>query len=157
MRKLAAVEEARDVMRQGMDWGLWRWLLEKGRVREIADRATAALNEADRKVKATWSDELKRAYKELVDQPKAKRGRRPVNDPNTETADIAPEVRLAAKRVKEADDEAERTRLDAEDTFDEADRQMSTELAREGARKALETYDLREAAIRKAEMAAHGK
>jgi hypothetical protein len=157
MRKLAAVEEARAVMKEGTEWGLWRWLLEKGRVREIADRATAALDEADMHVKAGWSDDLKRAYQELVDQENRKRVRRQANDPSPETANIAPEVRLAAKRVKEADDEAERVRLDAEDTFDEAERRMSTELAREGARKALQTYDLRETAIRRAERVAHGK
>jgi len=156
MRKLAAVEEARAVMKQGMEWGLWRWLLEKQRVREIADRATAALDEADRKVKAKWSDDLKRAYQDLVDHETSKRSRRKASNSNPEAASIAAEVRLAAKMVREADDEAECARLDAEDTFDEAERRMSTELAREGSRKALETYDLREAAIRKAELAAQG-
>ena len=58
------------------------------------------------------------------------------------------------KGVKEADDTAETKRLDAEDAFDEAERRMSTAMAREGARKALETYDLHEKAIRKAEAAA---
>jgi hypothetical protein len=154
MRKLPAVEEARAVMTEGMDWGVWRWLLEKRRVREIADQATAALDEADRKVKATWSDDLKKAYQELVDQEKPKRGHRRESDRKPGTDSISPEIRLTAKRVKEADDEAERTRLDAEDTFDEADRRMSTDLAREGCRKALETYDLRESAIRKSEAAA---
>ena len=57
----------------------------------------------------------------------------------------------------QADEEAERARLDAEDTFDEAERRMSTDLAREGAGKALRTYELREAAIRKSEAASHGE
>jgi hypothetical protein len=140
MRKLAAVEEARAVMTEGMEWEVWKWLLEKGRVQEIADRATAALHEADRMVKAAWSDELKTAYKELVEQEKPKRGR-------------DPEVRLTAKKVKQAYDEGQRARVDAEDTFEEAERRMSTDLAREGARKALESYDRREHAIRKAEAA----
>jgi hypothetical protein len=141
MRKLAAVEEARAVMTEGMEWGVWKWLLEKRRVQEIADRATAALHEADRKVKASWSDELKTAYKELVEQEKPKRGRRQEKDP--EGVNIAPEVRLTAKKVKQAYDEGQRARVDAEDTFEEAERRMSTDLAREGARKALESYDLR--------------
>jgi hypothetical protein len=152
MRKLAAVQEARAVMTEGMEWGMWRWLLEKGRVQEIADRATAALDEADKKVKAAWSDDLKRAYQELVDEEKPKRGRRQEKHPKAETANIAPEV-LTAKRVKEAYDEGQRARVDAEDTFEEAEQRLSTELAREGARKALESYDLREHAIRKAEAA----
>lgn len=156
MKKLAAVEEARAMMREGIEWGLWRWLLEKGRVREMADRATAALDEADRRVKATWGNDLKKAYQELADQEKGKYARRKANDRNSELVNLSPAV-LAAKKVKEADDVAERARIDAEKTFDEAERRMSTELAREGARKALQTYDLREAAIRKAESASRGK
>jgi parvulin-like peptidyl-prolyl isomerase len=93
---------------------------------------------------------LKTAYNELVDQEKAKRGRRQEKDPKTQAAHIAPEIRLTAKKVKEAYDEGQRARRDAEDTFDEAERRMSTELAREGARKAHESYDLRERAIRAA-------
>jgi hypothetical protein len=58
----------RTIMTERTHWSVWRWLLEKERVREIADRATAALDEADKKIKATWSSDLKRAYKELVDQ-----------------------------------------------------------------------------------------
>jgi len=152
MRKLAAVEEARAVMTEGIEWGLFRWLLEKGRVREIADRATAALDEADRKAKATWSDDLKSAYNELVDQEKPKRSRRQEKDP--ESHDIPPDVRLTAEKVKAAYDEGQRARVDAEDTFDEAERSMSTDLARVGCRKALDSYDLRERAIRMAEAAA---
>jgi hypothetical protein len=157
MRKLAAVEEARSVMKDAMKWGLWKWLLEKQRVREVADRATAALDEADRRVKTTWSDDLKKAYQELADGEKRKRSRPPGKDHKTESVNVAPDVRLAAKTVKQADDEAEHARLDAEETFDEAERRMSTELAREGARKALQTYDLRETAIRKAESASRSK
>jgi len=41
--------------------------------------------------------------------------------------------------------------MDAEATFDEAEKQLSTRLAREGCRKAIESWDLHEKAIRKAE------
>jgi hypothetical protein len=41
--------------------------------------------------------------------------------------------------------------VDAEATFDEAEHRMSTHLAREGAQKAIDSWDLREKAIRKAE------
>src|SRR5208283_1853083 len=68
MRKLEAVEEARAIMTQGKEWGVFKWLMEKRKVRGIADRATAALNEAEDKVKATWSDDLKRAYNFLATQ-----------------------------------------------------------------------------------------
>jgi len=155
MRKLPAVEDARAIMTAGMDWSVWKWLLEQRRVREIADRATDALDQADRKAKAAWSDELKRAYLELADEDdKPKRARRESSKNKEERNSIDPEIMLTARRVKEADDAAECARLDAEDTFDEAERQLSASLAREGARKALETYDLREHAIRKSEAAA---
>jgi hypothetical protein len=53
--------------------------------------------------------------------------------------------------MKEADDLAYRARMDAEKTFDDAEKQLSTSLAREGCRKAIESWDLHEKAIRKAE------
>jgi hypothetical protein len=150
MRRLAAVEEARAVMTEAADWGVFRWLLEKGRVQEIADRATAALAEADRKVKADWGDTLKRAYQELVDQEKPRRAHRQEKDQRN---GIPPEIRVIARSVKEAYDKGQRARVQAEDTFDQAERRMSTDLARTGCRQALESYDLREQAIRKAQSA----
>jgi hypothetical protein len=152
MKKLPAVEESRAVMTQGLEWGVFKWLMEKRRVRQIADRATAALNEAEDNVKAEWSDELVDAYNQLVDLEEADpseahpRGKRKLQK-------IDPEVAATAKRIKEADDETERVRLDAEATFEEAEKRMSVSLTREGARKALQTYDLHEKAIRKAEAA----
>jgi len=59
-----------------------------------------------------------------------------------------------AKGVFEADEETETMRLDAEDTFAEGEKKLSVSMAREGASKALATYDLHEKAIRKAEAAA---
>jgi hypothetical protein len=63
----------------------------------------------------------------------------------------------AAKRIAEADDEAYNAHEDAEETFAEAERKMSTSMARDAARKALAAYDLHEAAIRKAEALARDK
>jgi len=143
-------------MTEAMDWSMWRWLLEKGRVREIADRATAALDAADRKAKAAWSDQLKIAYNELVDQdtqPKPSPHRQKHKENKKKENASSRETMRLARRLKEADDEAERVRLDAEDTFDQAERQMNTDLARQGAGKALKTYDLRENAIRQSEAA----
>ena len=42
MKKLPAVDEARAIMKEGMEWGVWKWLMEKKRVREIADQARTA-------------------------------------------------------------------------------------------------------------------
>ena len=155
MRKLTAVEDARTVMTEGIEWSAWKWLLEQKKVREIADRATAALDREDEKAKAAWSDDLKIAYLDLAEEEdKPKRARRQSGKKKEEGNSIDPEIRLTARRIKEADDVAERTRLDAEDTFDKAQQHMSADLAREGARKALKTYDLREHAIRKSQAAA---
>jgi hypothetical protein len=151
MRKLEAVEEARAIMTLGKEWGVFKWLMEKRKVRGIADRATAALNEAEDKVKATWSDDLKRAYNFLATQNgDAGKGKKTAKTFDPETLSIA-------QKVLEADEETERQRLEAEDTFAEGERRMSTEMARQGAGQALATYDLHEKAIRKAEAAARSK
>jgi hypothetical protein len=153
MKKLEAVEESRAIMTLGMEWGIFKWLLEKPKVRKIADRATAALNDAEDKVKATWSDDLKRAYNSLAtqngDAGKGKKGGK--------SKDFDAEVLAIAKGVFVADEETETMRLDAEDTFAEGERKLSVGMARDGARKALATYDLHEKAIRKAEAAARSK
>ena len=157
MRKLEAVEEARAIMTQGMEWGVWKWLLEKPKVRKIADRATEALNDTEDKVKATWSDDLKKAYNHLVTQNgnmgKGKRGA--TSKENAQPFDS--ELLAIAQRVLDADEETETMRLDAEDTFDEGEHRLSVSMARDGARKALATYDLHEKAIRRAEAAARPK
>ena len=153
MKKLPEVEEARSIMSQGMDWGVWKWLIEKRHVRHVADRATDALNAAEMKVKQAWPEELKQAYDALVDEDFAKDKKKKKDSFDG----IDPEMLAIARAVKEADEIAEECRLDAEDIFAEAERKMSTELARQGARKALERYDLHEKAIRKAEAAVKGK
>jgi hypothetical protein len=159
MRKLPAVEDARAIMTQGMEWGVWKWLLEKKRVRAVADEARAALDEYETKVKATWSDELKIAYNQLVSRDgDAKQARQKAKLGKKEQASkIDSQVMDAVRRVKVADDEAYNAHEDAEDVFAEAEKRMSTSGAREGARKALEAYDLHEAAIRKAEALARSK
>jgi hypothetical protein len=154
MKKIAAVEEARAIMTQGMQWGVWKWLMEKKRVRGLADEARAALDTLEMKVKLTWNDELKIAYNQLVSEDgneKRRRKSKSKNDGAATTANSNSKVTAAVKRIKEADDDAYNAHEDAEDLFAEAERKMSTSMAREAARKALEAYDLHEAAIRKAE------
>jgi hypothetical protein len=157
MHKLLAVEEARRLFNEAKDWSIWRWLLEKKRVRTTADAATAALDEADKKVKAGWSDELKKAYRELEAEAAIdgdRRAKRQYEKAREEAKDIDEAIKVLARKVREADEKAEQVRLQAEDTFALADRRVSSSLAREGAGKALLTYDLREKAIRRAEAAA---
>jgi hypothetical protein len=118
-----------------------RWLREKKRVRKTADQANAALDQLNHAVKDRWPDDIRAAYEGLVVQ-------RPNKTPPTLV--IEPPSRRATK-VKEADDAAHRARIDAEDSFDEAEKQLSTRLAREGCRKAIQSWELHEKAIRRAE------
>jgi hypothetical protein len=154
MKKLEAVENARAIMTEGLEWGVFKWLAQKPKVRRIADLATAALNTAEDSVKATWSDDLKRAFNYLAtegdENGKNKKGAKANGLPKG----IDAELLALAKGVYEADEETETMRLDAEEAFAEGERKLSVALAKEGAKKALATYDLHEAAIRKAEAAA---
>jgi hypothetical protein len=160
MKKLSEVEDAKALMNVAKDWGIWRWLLEKGRVRATADRAVDALGELEARVKASWSDDQRRAYRELeahASRDGNARGRRQYERAREEAKDVDPEIKLAVQRVKEADDAAYNARMDAEDTFDEAERRLSAALARQGAEKAIASWDLKEKAIRRAEMLARRK
>jgi hypothetical protein len=161
MQKLVLVEEAKTLLNEGKRWGVWKWLTEKRRVRETADRGTAALDDLEKKVKSTWSDDLKKAYAELAAEAALEdsgaAARRKYEKARKEAENVDPKVKLAAARVKEADDEACRARMDAERMFDEAERRLSAGMAREAAQVAIDAYDLREKAIRKAEAAARPK
>jgi hypothetical protein len=149
MQKLMPVEEAKALMTEASEWGVWRWLTEKKRVRIAADTAVDALNALDKKVKAAWSDDLKKAWREL--ELESSRSRQKYEQAKEEARDVPPQIKLAVRKVMEADDEAETARLDAEDVFDEAERRLSTSMAREGALKAIASWELREKSIRKAE------
>jgi hypothetical protein len=153
MKKLSAVEDARAIMKEGMEWGVWKWLTEKKRVRGLADEARAALDDLEMKVKSQWPDEYKFAYNQLVaDDGDSKRPRRNSKDAKSAVAvKCDPKILAAVQKIKEADDEAYNAHEDAEEMFADAERKMSTSGAREGARMALVAYDTHEAAIRKAE------
>ena len=133
MRKLIPVEDAKALMREAIGWSMWSWLTQKRRLRTTADAAWEALEGCERKVKAGWSDELKKAY----------RGK--------DGSGLDPELKLALERMREADDAWKQARETAEETFDEAERRMSTSMACEGAAQAIEAWELTERAIRRAE------
>ncbi len=148
MKKLPEVEEAKALMIEATDWSVFRWLFEKRRVRETADQANAALDKLNKAVKARWNADIKAAYNELA--PKAGRApRRRTGEPASQITD--PQIRLYAEKVKQADDAAHRARIDAEETFDEAERLLNTALARDGCQKAIHQWELDEKAIRAAE------
>lgn len=139
MRKLAEVEEARALMTEAVDWSVMRWLKDKKQVRKVADKANEALWAMQKQVKASWSSELKAAYVELSGEEHKHKGA------------ISAEAKHLAKEVKEADDEAYRVHMEAEQTFDFAEKRLSTSMARDGAHKAILSWELYEKAIRKAE------
>jgi hypothetical protein len=152
VRKLAEVENAKDLMREAMDWSVFKWLWEKGRVRETADKANAALDQLERKVKSRWPDELRDAYKQFQAQTRsaARKRLQELPDPRG-PAPIETEAMVFCEKVKRADDKAHRARTSAENTFDEAERALNTSLAREGCEKAIHAWALKEQAIRQAE------
>lgn len=137
MRKLPEVEEAKALMAEALEWSVMKWLKEKKRVRKTADRANDALDQLSKETKLLWPDELRAAYGRLAR--------------NTSREKPDAEIPNAVKQAKRADDEAFRARMDAENTFDEAERQLSASMAREGCRKAIYSWELHEKAIRIAE------
>jgi len=62
-----------------------------------------------------------------------------------------PAIKQAARKLKSADEEAYKARMEAEAKFDEADRRLSTALAREGSQMAIDAWVMREKFIRKLE------
>lgn len=145
MQKLPEVETAKSLMNEALAWPVMRWLREKKRVRQAADEANAALDRMNDSIQGRWSEDVRAAYQALV----SSNGQR-VPRMNGETGAIA-------KKIKDANDDARRARQDAEETFDKAEKQLSTSLAREGCRKAIHSWELHETAIRKAEAVVRGK
>ena len=149
MRKLPEVVEAKELMAAAVEWSVFSWMFQKSKVRETADLANAALDRANRNLKARWSSEIKAAYKQSPDKPEsaARHGAKGKQAAvATET-----ELRLLIEKVKAADHAAHRTRQDAEETFDIAERELNLDLAREGCKKAIHSWELHEKAIRLAE------
>jgi hypothetical protein len=138
MQRLTEVEKAKALMIEAMDWSVVKWLWEKKRVREAADRANEALDQLSTRTRLLWPEALRAAYAVLGDDSHS--GTQPDE-----------EVLSAVRPVKQADEQAFRARMDAEDTFDRAEKQLSTSLACEGCRKAIDSWKLHEHAIRTAE------
>lgn len=146
METIPAVEIAKSLMTDAVTWSVMKWLREKKTVRKIADQANAALDQVNQAVKDRWPDELRAAYETLV-----KPGNRQRDRHQAVLQAGNGQALLTARKVKEADDQAYDARMDAEQTFDTAEKQLSTALAREGCRKAIRSWELHEKAIRKAE------
>jgi uncharacterized protein YoxC len=145
MKKLIEVEEATALMLEARDWSVMHWLREKKRVRKTADKANNALWALQKEIKTQWPEDLRAAYNALQEDPNGRARQKP------DTSKIDPEIKLLAKQVKDADDEANRAHEDAEATFDKAERILSTSMAREGTHVTIKSWELYEKAITKAE------
>lgn len=148
MKKLLEVETARALMTEAMTWSVMKWLREKKRVRKTADQANAVLDQLSEQLRQDWPDPLRTAYESLVAPVAGTAAHLQANPPQPAASR---EASLLARKLKDCDEEAYRARMDAEETFDKAEKQLSTRLAREGCQKAILSWDLHEKAIRKAE------
>ena len=154
MRKLPPVEHAKELFETAKDWGLWRWLLEKRNARQTADAAWAAFDEYESEVKASWSDDLRKAWREAETETAAAadgRAKRAYEKAKAEAKDIDPDLKARVRLLQEADAHAFKARMDAEEQFDEADRRLSSSMACEGAQMAIDAWVMREKFIRKME------
>ena len=149
MKKLPEVEAAKELMMEATKWSVMKWLREKKRVRKTADQANAALDRFSLELKQRWPENLRSAYESVVAESGAARG----NHGSCKQALplSGADAWLMVKKVKEADEEAYHARMKAEATFDQAERQLSTRLARQGCVEAIHSWDLKEKAISKAE------
>ena len=137
-------------MTEAMKWSVMKWLREKKQVRKTADEANAALDRLNREVKQRWPELVRAAYDALDAQPLAPSpGNRHQHQHSPPALD--PEASVLAKKMKDANDEAYHAREMAEKAFDEAEKQLSTRLAREGCLKAIHAWDMLEEVIRKSE------
>jgi hypothetical protein len=158
MRKLIQVEDAKSLLEVAKDWGVWKWLTEKKRVRRTADIAWEAFDELEKEVKSGWSGDLQSAYAELTAEAAAADGgapaKRKFEKAKKDAAAVDAKIKAVARKLKDADDEAYRVRMEAERMFDEAEKRLSSSMAREASQVAIDAYNLREKAVRKADTAA---
>ena len=145
MKRPIQVETARALMTEAMKWSVMKWLREKKNVRKAADQANAMLDKLNREVKQSWPDPVIAAYDAIEAQSTATPGNGRRHQPSPVVSD--PEALVLAKKMKEANDEAYHAREVAEKTFDDAEKLLSTRLAREGCLKAIRAWDMLEEAI----------
>src|SRR5579862_2298861 len=121
MEKLSEVEAARTLMIEAMNWSVVRWLREKKRVRKTADQANAALDRLSEEIRQRWAHPLRAAYAAIPVHFSAARSHK-AQCSSSDDSNIV----LVATQMKACNDEADRARMDAEDTFDKAEKQLST-------------------------------
>lgn len=148
MNTLPEVEAAKQLMSEAMRWSVMKWLREKKRVRRMADRANEALDRLSDEVRQRWPENLREAYNAL---PAYKPGDN--SNGRARQSEISSKLQgalLLARKLKDADDEAYRARMAAEQAFDEAEKKLSTMLAKEGCVKAIQAWEMHEESISQA-------
>jgi hypothetical protein len=146
MRRLSEVVEAKELMAEAVEWSVFTWMFQKPKVREAADLANGALDRMTRHVKSRWSSELKSAYMET-----SQNSGKPASGKGKSSAKSTSGIDALIEKVKAADTAAHEARREAEDTFAVAERQLNLDLAREGCKKAIHSWELHEKTIRLAE------
>lgn len=154
MQRIPEVETAKALMNEAKTWSVMKWLREKKRVRKTADLANDALDRMSLAVQERWPAAVREAYAALATPGNGKSAAR---DCQKATQLIDAGMILAVKKVREADEQAYRARMDAEKAFDDAEKQLSTSLAREGCKKAIHSWELHEKAIQKSEAVSPSK
>lgn len=133
MKELTEVERARALMTEAIDWSVMKWLREKKRVRRSADKANEILNEVETKLHEQWGPRFRLVY--------------------DKSGAASPQTKELANRIRREHEAANRFRMEAETTFDAAEKRLSTAMAREGCRQAIEGWNHHLEAIRLAETA----
>ena len=141
MKTLPEVETAKQLMNEATRWSDMRWLREKKRVRKTADQANAALDHMSEELRQRWPGDIKTAYQNLGTNGEGN-GRASQKTPAGDSKAF-----VIARKLKQADDQAYGARMAAEKTFDDAEKRLSTSLAREGCQKAILSWELHERAI----------
>jgi hypothetical protein len=145
MNTLPEVEAAKQLMSEAIRWSVMKWLREKKRVRHMADHANEALDRLSDEIRQRWPENLREAYKAL---PAYKPGEN--SNGRVRQSEISSKLQsdwLLARKLKDADDQAYRARMAAEQIFDDAEKKLSTMLAKEGCVKAIQAWEMHEAAI----------
>ncbi len=137
MAKIIEVEQARALMTEAIDWSVMKWLAEKKRVRRAADKANDTLNAVEQDIHSRWSLTFRSVYEK--------------------SGDASSDLKRLARKIREEHDLAVKFHLQAEDTFDVAEKRLSTAMAREGCRQAIEGWDHHVQAIRLAESVLESK
>jgi hypothetical protein len=148
MKTLPEVETAKQLMNEAMRWSVMTWLREKRRVRKTADEANAALDRVSEELRQRWPDGIRTAYHALGTNDA---GLIPNGRPGQKTSAKDSREFAIARQLKDADEKADHARMAAEKTFDDAEKRLSTSLAREGCQKAILSWELHERAIREGE------